>query len=327
MANKYIGRLVTVGVGRETSRGAGASPVYTIPFATLSFDDKVVQARSTGALGNLADSEEAFVTTKYGQGDLDMELRAKSLGLILYALLGTYGVAGPTDSAYTHSFTLAQTNTHQSLSLVVADSNTTELYKLVMIDSLKLNASLDKVVTMALGFLSKCARSTGLTNPAVVHESKWTKKHISVKLADTIGDLAAASAISIKTLNLNINKNTKVDDSLGTAEPEDINNQQLSVEGDLELNYDAETYKGYMLNGTSRAMQIALTNTDDTIGASTRPSLTIQLPKVDFNPWAPDYGLDKLVTQKVSFKASRDVANSQEMIHLCQLVNDVTTYT
>ncbi|PIV10032.1 MAG: hypothetical protein COS49_02710, partial [Candidatus Portnoybacteria bacterium CG03_land_8_20_14_0_80_41_10] len=64
------------------------------------------------------------------------------------------------------------------------------------------------------------------------------------------------------TLNFNVLKNVKVDDSLGTAEPEDINNQQLAVEGDLDLNYEAETFKNYMLNGTSKAMEIAFTNTD-----------------------------------------------------------------
>lgn len=325
--SKFIGRLVTVGVVRETTRGAGASPVYSVPFATFTFDDKIVQARSLGALGSIADSEEAFVTLKYGQGDMDCEMRAKSLGVFLYALLGTYSVAGPTDSAYIHSFTIAETNTHQSLSFVVADSNTTELYKLVMLDSFKLNASLDKVVTVALGFLSKVARDTGLTNPAVVRESKWTKKHVSIKLADSIGALAAASALSIKTLNFNVVKNAKVDDSLGTAEPEDINNQQLAVEGDLDFNYEAETFKNYMLNGTSKAMEIAFTNTDDTIGAATRPSLTIQLPKVDFHSWVPDYGLEKLATQKISFKASKDIANSLNIISTCSLVNDVTTYT
>ena len=51
--SKYIGRLVKLGVAREAVRGAGAAPVYHIPRTTLSFDDKVVKARSIGSLGNL----------------------------------------------------------------------------------------------------------------------------------------------------------------------------------------------------------------------------------------------------------------------------------
>jgi hypothetical protein len=195
-----------------------------------------------------------------------------------------------------------------------------------MLESLEITAELDQVVMFTASFISKVARSTGLTVPAVVAESKFTKKHLSVKIADDIASLAAASAISIKSLTLTINKNTALDDVLGTAEPEDILNHQLSVEGEITLNYEAETYKDYMKAGTSKALQIAFTNTDATIGASTNPSLTIQLPKVDFFDWEPTYDNDEIVTQTFSFKGSRDVTNSQEVIHLCSLVNNVVCY-
>lgn len=325
--SKYIGRLVNVGIGRETSRGAGATPEYEIPSTSFSFDDKVTKARSQGSLSNIADSEEAFVTTKYGEGDLEGEIRADSFGYLLYAMLGSLSTTGPTDSAYTHSFTISQANNHQSLALVVDDPNTTELYKLVMLNSLEITAELDQVVMFTAGFMSKQGVDTGLTVPAVVQESKFTKKHVQIKLADTIAGLAGASAIAVKSLTLTIEKNVTLDDVLGTAEPEDILNQQLAVEGELTLNYEAETFKNYMKNNTYKALQIAFINTDDVIGAgTTRPSLTIQLPKVDFFDWEAEYDNDSIVQQTVSFKASRDVSNSQEIIHLCQLVNGVDTY-
>jgi len=324
---KFIGRLVKLGVGRETTRGAGASAVYQIPRTALSFDDKIVKARSIGSLGNLADSEEAFVTTKYGQGDLEGEVRASSFGLLLYSMLGTCSTSGPTDEAYTHAFTVSQSNQHQSLAFVVTDENTTELYKLVMLDSLELTAELDQILMYSASFMSKTSRSTGLTVPDAIAENKFTKKHLSVKIASDISSLGAATAISVKSLTLNISKNVALDDVLGTAEPEDILNRQLSVEGELTLNYEAETYKDYMKDGDHKAMQIAFTNTDDTLGSgSTNPSLTIQMPKVDFFDWEPAYDLDEIVTQKVAFKASRDVSNDQEIIHSCSLVNAVSSY-
>lgn len=324
--SKYIGRLIDIGIAKETSRGAGASPVYHIPATSFSFDDKVTKTRAVGSLSNIADSEEAFVTTKYGEGDLEGEIRSKSLGFLLYALLGSYSVSGPVDSAYTHSFTLSQANNHQSLSLVVHDPNTTELYKLVMLNSFELTAELDQLVMYKAGFMSKCARDTGLTVPAPVAESKFTKKHLNIKLADTIAGLSAATPLSLKSFSIKIEKNVKLDDVLGTAEPEDILNQQLSVEGEITLNYDTETFKNYMKNNTQKCLQIQIINADDVIGAATNPSVTIQLPKVDFFDWEPKYDNDEIVTQKISFKASRDVANSQEIIHSCQLVNDVVSY-
>ena len=325
--SKYIGRLVKLGVAKESARGGGASPVYHVPKTSFSFDDKIVQARSVGSLGKISDSEEAFVTTNYGQGDMEAEIRMDSFGLFLYAMLGSVSTAGPSDEAYTHSFTVNQGNQHQSLSFVVEDENTAELFKLVMLDSLELTAELDEVVRFTASFMGKQAVDTGLTVPAVTSESKFTKRHVSLKVASDIASLSGASAISLKSLTLNIQKNVSLDDVLGTAEPEDILNRQLAVEGEITLNYEDETWKNYMKNGTNRAVEIAFTNTDDTIGSgSTNPSLTIQLPKVDFFDWEPDYSLDEIVTQTMSFKASRDVANAQDIIYLCRLINGVVSY-
>lgn len=323
---KYIGRLLNLGVGRETVRGAGASPAYHIPKTSFSFDDKIIKARSVGSLGYLADSEEAFVTTKYGQGELEAEIRAKSFGLFLYAMLGSLSTTGPTDSAYTHAFSIANTNTHQSLGFTVYDPNATELYKLVMLDSLEIMAELDQIVRFTAGFMSKQGVGSGLTVPEVVDDYKFTKKHLRFKVADTIGGLSGASAISLKSLSLNIAKNTILDDVLGTAEPEDILNRQMSVEGEISLNYEDETWKTYFKNGTNKAVEIAFINNDEVIGASTSPSFTIQLPKVDFHEWEADNENDEINKQTLSFKASRDVANAQNIIHLCQLINDVSSY-
>lgn len=323
---KFIGRLVDVGIGREVNRGLGSHAHYHIPTTSFSFDDKVVKARSIGSLSKIEDSEEVFVTTKYGQGDIEGEVRANSFGLLLYAALGTYSVAGPTDDAYTHSFTISQSNQHQSLCIVVHDENTTEEYDLVMLDGLELTAELDQVLMYTASFMSKCGTSTSYEVPLLTSEAKFTKKHLSVKIADTIAGLSGADEIKVKAISLKISKNVALDDILGSVDPDDILNRQLAVEGTITLNYESETYKDYMRDGTHKAVEIAFTNTDETIGGgTTNPSLTFQLPRVDFE-WEPSYDLDDIVTQELTFKANRDVANNQDMIYLCQLVNGINTY-
>ena len=325
--SKYIGRLVDVGVAPETVRGAGASPVYHLPLISLSFDDKVTKARSSGSLSKLEDSEESFVTTQYAQGDIEGEIRSDSIGLLIYAMLGSVSTAGPTDSAYDHTFTLAHSNQHQSLSFVVHDSNTDDLYKLVMLESLEITAELDEIVKYSASFISKKSTSTGLSVPAVIAENKFTKKHLKFKVADTVAALSGASAISLKSASINIQKNTAIDDVMGTAEPEDILNHQISVEGEIVLNYEDETWKNYMKDNTSKAMELSFINTDDLItGGTTNPSLTITLSKVDFFDWEPDYSLDEIVTQTISFKGSRDVANNADSISSIVLVNAVVSY-
>lgn len=325
--SKYIGRLLNLGIGKESSRGVGVAPTYLLPKTKFTFDDKIVQARSIGSLGYISDSEEAFVTTKYGQGDIEGEIRDKSIGVLLHALMGSLSTSGPTDtSVYTHTFTVSNSNQHTSLSFLVSEPNTTELYKLVMLDSLEINAELDQVVMFNAGFMSKQAVGSSATQATLTAENKFTKKHLQFKIATNLSGLAAASTISLKKLSLKIAKNVMLDDVLGTAEPEDILNQQLSVEGELELNYEDETYKNYMKLGSSKAMEIKFVNNDATIGSSSNPSLTLQFPHVDFYDWEPDYSNDKIVTQKISFKASRDVSGGNSIISSAVLVNTVTSY-
>lgn len=324
---KFIGRLVDLGIGRETTRGVGVAPTYAVPHVTFSFDDKVTKARSIAGMSNIQDSEEAFVTTKYGQGDLEGEIRDQSFGLFLYAMLGSLSTSGPTDSAYTHAFSLANNNQHQSLSLLVSDSNTTELYKLAMLDSLEINAELDEIVKYTASFMGKQAVTSSASMPSYAAENKFTKKHLGIKIAANLAGLDAASTIAVKSLTLTISKNVVLDDVLGTAEPEDILNRQISIEGELTLNYEAETYKNYMKDDTQRAMEIKLTNTDAVVGGgSTRPSLTMRFPKVDFFDWEPDYALEDIVTQTISFKANRDISGGNNMISTCSLVNSVASY-
>jgi len=329
--SKFIGRLVEVGIEKEDSRGAGAlgGPALWIPKVDFNFDDKIEKVRSQAGLGKLADSEEAFIVTKYGAGDLTMNLRSQVIGYFLYSMLGSLSTTGPTDTAaYTHSFTISEDNQHQSLVLYIKDKNTTEEYKLVMVNSLEFVVALDELVRVTANFLSKKGNDYSTLTPSYIDEPMFTKKHVKVKVASDISGLSGASALSLKSLRLTINQNVVRDDGLGTAEPEDILNQQLSVEGEIVLDYEDETWKNYFRTPTDRAMEIKFENTDKLIAgaASTYPSLTFQLPKVDFHTWEPVYGLDEIVTQTLSFKASYDVDNDQNIIHSCELVNGKTSY-
>jgi hypothetical protein len=133
-------------------------------------------------------------------------------------------------------------------------------------------------------------------------------------VAAAVGSLPG-TAISLKSLELNISKNTMFDHVMGTVEPEDILNQQLSVEGSIELNLEDDTYRNYMLDGTYRAMEIQLDG-----GSSSR--LTLQFPRVDFSEWEPDYTLNEIAKQSINFKANYDQANALDIISSCVLINN-----
>lgn len=324
--SKFVGRLVKLGVGVEATRGAGKAPTWLLPWATLSVEDKIAKARSQGALGKLADSEEAFVTNQFAQGDTEFEFRDDVIGAFLYALFGTCSSGTVSDSAYTHTFTIDNDVDTKTLALTVEDVNTKEQYKKAMIDSLEFNATLDNTVMVTASFMCKTSDVSTVAMPSLTTESKVVKRGVKVKVATNLAGLTAATVLSIKNLRVTFAKGAVLDDALGTAEPEDILATQFAVEGELELNYEDETWKNYFRDGSVRAMEIVFENATDLIGASSYPKLTFRFPDVDFYEWEPNYVLGEPVSQRVSFKASYDVSGGNDIVSTCTLVNATVSY-
>lgn len=280
----------------------------------MSFRDIVEEAREEQAFGVLADSDSKFVTQKMGEGEIEAQLYDKGLGAILTGVLG----ASPSTSGsnpYTHTYTLSNSNQPKSVSLYWKDTDRSVIYPLGTVDSFQISVEPSGIVNYTVGFKSKVERDfTSQTPNFTAVGNKFLHQHLQFRLADTIGNLAAATPISLKNLEFTINKNTAFDSVMGTVEPEDILAQQLTVEGSIELNLEDDTYKDYMLNGTYRAMEIYLFR-------SSSSSLKIQLPRVDFSEWEDDYTLNEIAKQKINFKANYDAANALDIISTCELIN------
>lgn len=316
---KFIGRKGTLGIAVEATRGTPVAPTYWIPFVTMSFRDVVNSAREEQGLGNIADSDSFYVTMRMGEGEVEAQLYDKGLGYILTSLLG----AVPSTSGsgtYTHTFTLSDTNQPKSLSLYWKDPDRSYMFPNAIAESLTINIEPSGIVNYTVGFKSKGARDWTAQTPSFTSlGNKFLHQHVSFKLADTVGALSGASDISLKNLELTINRNGLFDEVIGTAEPEDVLGQHLSVEGTLELNLEADTYRNYMLNNTYKACQLALTR-------SASSSLTLQLPRVDFSEFEPDYSLNEIAKQSVNIKGNYDSTNALAIISSAVLVNGQSSY-
>lgn len=319
---KFAGRRGSLALAIEDSRGVpptSSSDYFWVPFATMSFKDTVEEAREEQGMGVLADGDSKYVVMKMGEGEVEAQLYDKALGVVLAGVLGAMPVTSG-GNPYTHTYTLSNSNQHQSVSLYWTDPDRKDMYKLGMVDSFQISVEPSGIVNYTVGFKSKTADEWSTITPVFTSlGSKFLHQHLSVKLAAAVGDLAAATAISLKNLELTISKNTVFDNVMGTVEPEDVLNQQIAVEGTLELNLEADTYRDYMLNGTYRAMEIKLTN-----GASS--ILTLQFPRVDFSEWEPDFTLNEIAKQSINFKANYDAANALDIISTATLVNTQSSY-
>ena len=321
--SKFIGRLTQVGIGKESPRGTAVEPTYWLEKTGLRFNDKANLVKSPGSVGNIAAVTTGFITEQWAEGELEGEIRDKSFGLILLSALGTTSPSA-FNGAYKHTFTLQNDNQHDSLSLAYKDPDDNLMFRRAMLGNLSINVRMDEVVSFVASFMSHKSEGWTSYTPSYVAENKFTKKHLTFKVASSAAGLTAASATSLKELTLRIEKPLIRDSILGSLEPEDIFNASFSISGTIVLNLDDKTFKNYALDGNVKAVRIDLVNTDRTIG-TTNPAFRIDLPKVIFEGWDQDNSLDDIVSQTLEFTAYFDITNSR-LWSSCYLVNEVASY-
>lgn len=321
--SKIQGRLISLGISKEVTRGLGAAPVMWLPHTEFNLVNKVDKVRDESAFGNLADVQDSLITEKYSEGDISAELRDQTFG---YILLGYFGAVSSAvqGAAYKHTFTWTDTNQNQSLCLIKKDAISAEMFKLAMIKSLDIKAALNSFVNFTAGIMAKVQTPSSGT-PTFTSENKFSKKHIFVKIADNIAGLSSASALNLKTLDFKGNKNVSRDSAMGTVQPLDILNGTHSAEVSFTLNYEDTTFRDYLLNGSFKAMEIMFENTDVDLGGGVHPSVKFQFPRVEFD-FEPNYALEEIVSQTVTCKCHYDLANLLKPISLCELVNAKASY-
>lgn len=304
----HIGRNVNLGVAKEGSRGVGAAPTYWMPKTSFSVHSVTDTLTDQESYGNIQNNVSVYVAKERAEGSLEATMRANALGLLLYNIFGSVSSAtadGET-AVYDHTFSVSNTNNHQSLALVVDDPVQDYMYKLAMLESLSISVSTGEFVTISAEFRAKAGDETSQTadyeTDATADRYVFHSRHAVVKFAATTGGLGAASKQEIKSLEINFTKNVIDDDSIHTGEPVDIFNRQFSVDGTLELKYDSSTIRDYVLDNTTKAMRIEIKNTEKGLGTTpTYPGLKLDMPKVQFDEWERTDDLDEIIDQSVTF--------------------------
>lgn len=324
--SKYIGRLVNVGLAKESVRGTPVAAAHWMPKNAVAFFDRSTKVQSEMSYGKIGEGAQAYKTNEWAEGTIETELNDRSFGLVLLAAFGTLVTTGPSDSAYTHTYSLQNDNQHDSLTITLADPDRTDQYALAMLDTLEFNVVPDEVVMVTAGFKSRTGRAVAAASPSYSTAfNKFLGRHCVVKVASVVGGLDAASALNLKSMKLMIAKNTVQNNVLGTVWPEDILNRKFEITGEISLDLDDQTYRQLMLDGTYRALRVQFTNTDVLIGATSRPQFTIDLARVHFEGWEVDRPNDEIVTQKITFRGLFD-PTTETIVNVCTLINSVTSY-
>lgn len=321
---KYIWRLINVWFGVEATRGTAVAVTNWLPKTDLSFEEKNEVIQDESSLGIITDSSDSFSVKQRAEWEIGGNIQVNSIGYLFYALLGT--VADVTDSAwaYKHTFTLNNTNQSPSLTLWVNDPVLNDLqFSLSMIDSMTINAEEGQQAKFTVTLKSKPWASTTHT-VAYDIDHKLLSRHSIFRVANNLAWLDGASNVCLKSFEITFTKNLEDDYCMGSLTPIDFLNKQFSIEWSFTANFDSDTFRAIQLAGEKKAIRFSLVDTANTIGATSNPRLTINLPLASFTEFSRSQGNDEVVTQTLTFKWIYSVADDETVI--VELVNTVDSY-
>jgi len=324
---KSTGRTAAFGLAKESTRGtAEASADVWIPRLSVNLDDKTESINDESALGVLEDSPSADNVKTWAEMSLEGNVRDKSIGHFLLALFG--GVATDVDTpetdSNTHVFNLAQSAQHQAFTLFSKDSVQSYKHALGVLSSFGINAEIGQYVKFNSAFMAKAGATMADPSPSYVAENLFLPKNITVKYATNQAGLDAGTEVKVQKMSLNFEKDTEGDMALGDSTPQDFLTKMFSCEGEIELLFDAETFKTQQLANTKIALRLDILNDTDDLGTSVFPQLTFDVYKAHISDFVRNYGNSDLVSATISFKALYSVADAKMVT--ATLINGQTSY-
>lgn len=322
----YIGRRVGVGLGKETTRGTAVSPTYFFPLEDYDYDDKAEVIARTGRRSRIEESFNGDVVKKWGEGSLSGAVFNSGFGLVLLSALGTdtaTTTSGET-AVYDHTFSVANTNEHQSLTISSDDSvETDKQYAGAVITSLEIKGAPGEYLTYNAGFMGK-SEASGTITASYATEHPFRPQDITFKYATVFSGLAAASATSIRSFTFKIEQNVEANYNLGSITPSNFYNKQYTITLDLEMLHTADTFRDLFIAGTVEALQVSCANTAITLGVAANPTVRLDCYQGQLTDWSRTLSNNDLSIENMSWRLDYDTTNSKSIEVL--LRNIISSY-
>jgi hypothetical protein len=222
--SKGIGRLIQVGVAKETTRGTAiASAAFWNPWNDLTLDEKKDFAVDSQSYGIIEDSVQLTQVKQWAQGSIAGNVLDQSFGLILYSMFGTltsHAAHSGETTVYDNIFNVQEGAQHQSLTFFLHDPLAAQDYSYAngVVEKLEINMALKKFVEFNATIKALTGAAQSNFTPATTTENRFIAQNLSAKFALNYAGLGgtltatgtAASTTHVTACSINPQTNLKV---------------------------------------------------------------------------------------------------------------------
>lgn len=314
-ADQQIGRRETIGLGIEGTPGTAVAPQIYLRWMDNGVQNKTNVIENESAMGVVDQINDSEVTSRWAEGTIGGKVTSHGIGFLLSGFFGLPTTGAAVSGIYPHSFVMAQSSKPTALTIVRSNPLESVQHSYGTIDTLEISAEVDDWVMFSSAIKARKGETATLT-PAFIDEKEFTSKHITVKMASNLAGLSGASNIKGRSVKLNLERPSEAFNPLGSGDEPEFDRGTFTVNGELVVRYTDTQYETDFLNNAIKAMQISLSNGDD--------SLVFTCAQVRTREIERSNDRDDIVTQTLNIKAEYNLADGKSIAAL--LKNSRATY-
>lgn len=317
-------RTRSVGLGKETTAGVAVAATHWLPQTDLSVEDRINRIYDESGLGTRYKAFAADTDREWAEGNINGLLYDRTFGLIAHAAMGSVSTANHATATGVKVHTFAVGTSLPTYTIALKDPNESVRAAYGTLNSLEIQMQQESHVTFTSAWLARKAASAANT-PAFLAENRFRPQDVTVKIADTVAGLGAATALRVRDLTLSLGNNVITEPSLGTTNP-DFYSGVVDTSLSLGRLYLDTTLKDMVFGTTAKAMSISIVRSDVSIGTGTptNPSVVFTFEPGFFSEWNREGGLDDLKQETIAYQPIFSTSASKQFDLV--LTNTETSY-
>lgn len=326
---KTSGTQTTVGLGIESAAapGVAVAEAVFVPWTSFSIQSVVEKSHFKAARGIRNESSDSMIRRKYSQGSISFVPTAKTMPYFLMLAMGSVSSSTVTDSAYTHTFSVQNTNASVRSATVTAKQGGVETSQYLNMVCNSLNFEVSDDYASATAELIGAFGGTDTVSESYSSETQMAYHNMTVKFGTSFSAAAGNSATPLKNFKLNISNNVLLDEAFlsgaNTITAGNLIPGRLKITGSYSLHFSDTTELAKYRANTKNAAIVTMTGA--LIGASSLETITFKLGKLILTKPPIEYPIDGLLVLNQEFEVEYDATDLEMSAVVINNVNNLVS--
>lgn len=326
---KTSGTQTLIGLGIEgyATPGTAVAETVFIPWEDFSLQAIAEKSHYTSARGLRNTSSDSMIKRKYSQGSFSFIPNVKTMPYALSMALGGVASSAISDSAYTHTFTVNNTNaTPRTATLTIEEGGIqTVQYTNCVCNTLNFEVS-DEYAKCSIELIGRFATTDTITE-AYANETQFAYHQYTAKFGTSLSNAASASATPLKSFSLSINNNVLLDEAFLSGSNEitagNLVNGRLEVTGSYTLHFSDTTELNKYKANTKNALIVTFEG--NLIGSTSKETIQFKLGRLILTKPPVEYNIDGLLVLNQEFTVEYEATDLDIQAIVINNINNATT--